>query len=295
VAPFSTGLSVMLELIRRRVPANSLLYALGGGIMDLGLKGKVAIVAASSKGMGRATAMGLAAEGARVTMLARGEAELLRAAEEIRGSCQAEVLAVPADVTKSEDITRAVQKTVGRWGRLDILVSNAGGPPPGVFDDMDDGKWQSAFELNLLSTIRMVREVLPHMRRAGGGVIINIQSISVKVPVDSLILSNAIRSGVIGLAKSLSVELAKDRIRVNNVLPGLIMTDRQRQMLTVWGQKSGKSYEETKRMREAEIPLGWIGEPEDVANMIVFLASDRARYVTGVTVQVDGGVVRSIM
>lgn len=263
--------------------------------MDLGLKGKVAIVAASSKGMGRATAMGLAAEGARVTMLARGEAELLRAAEEIRGRCQAEVLAVPADVTKSEDITRVVQKTVGRWGRLDILVSNAGGPPPGVFDDMDDGKWQSAFELNLLSTIRLVREVLPHMRRAGGGVIINIQSISVKVPVDNLILSNSIRSGVIGLAKSLSVELAKDRIRVNNVLPGLIMTDRQRQMLTVWGQKSGKSYEETKRMREAEIPLGWIGEPEDVANMIVFLASDRARYVTGVTVQVDGGVVRSIM
>lgn len=219
--------------------------------MDLGLKGKVAIVAASSKGMGRATAMGLAAEGARVTMLARGEAELLRASEEIRERCQAEVLAVPADVTRAQDITRVVQKTVGRWGRVDILVSNAGGPPPGVFDDMDDSKWQSAFELNLLSTIRLVREVLPHMRRAGGGAIINLQSISVKVPVDNLILSNSIRSGVIGLAKSLSVELARDRTRVNTVLPGLIM--------------------------------------------IVFLASDRARYVTGVTVQVDGGVVRSIM
>jgi 3-oxoacyl-[acyl-carrier protein] reductase len=172
-----------------------------------------------------------------------------------------------------------VQKTVGRWGRVDILVSNAGGPPPGVFDDMDDGKWQSAFELNLLSTIRLVREVLPHMRRAGGGVIINIQSISVKVPVDNLILSNSIRSGVIGLAKSLSVELARDRIRVNT-LPGLIMTDRQRQMLTVWGQKSGRA---TRRRSGCARPrstrldrgTGRRGQYDCV------LASDRARYVTG--------------
>ncbi len=263
--------------------------------MDLGLKEKVAIVAASSRGMGRATAMGLAAEGARVTMLARNEADLHKAAEGIREKYRTEVFAVPADVTKSEDVKRVVRETVMRWGAVDILVNNAGGPPPGVFDDMDDAKWQSAFELNLLSTIRLVREVLPHMRRAGGGVIINLQSISVKTPVDNLILSNSIRSGVIGLAKSLSLELAKDRIRVNNVLPGLIMTDRQRQMLAVWGQRLGKSIEETHRLREAEIPLGRIGDPEDVANMIVFLASERARYVTGVTVQVDGGVVRSMM
>jgi len=133
------------------------------------------------------------------------------------------------------------------------------------------------------------------MRRAGGGAIVNIQSTSVKEPIDNLILSNSIRSGVIGLAKSLSLELARDRIRVNNVLPGHILTDRQRQMLGIWGQKLGKSFEETKRLREAEVPLGWMGEPEDVANMVVFLASDRARYVTGVTVQVDGGRVRSMM
>jgi 3-oxoacyl-[acyl-carrier protein] reductase len=263
--------------------------------MDLGLKGKVAIVAASSKGMGKATAMGLAAEGARVTMLARGETDLGNAAEEVRKRWRAEVLAVPADVTRDDDVKRVVRETVARWGTVDILVCNAGGPPPGVFDDMDDARWQSAFELNLLSTVRLVREVLPHMRRAGGGAIVNLQSISVKTPVDNLILSNSIRSGVIGLAKTLSLELAKDKIRVNNVLPGLIMTDRQRQMLTVWSQKSGKSFDETKRLREAEIPLGWIGEPEDVAGMIVFLASDRARYITGVTVQVDGGLVRSIM
>jgi 3-oxoacyl-[acyl-carrier protein] reductase len=184
---------------------------------------------------------------------------------------------------------------VARWGAVNILVNNAGGPPPGVFDDMDDAEWQSAFELNLLSTVRLVREVLPHMRKAGGGAIVNIQSTSVKEPIDNLILSNSIRSGVIGLAKSLALELAKDNVRVNTVLPGLIMTDRQRQMLTVWGEKLGKSFEETKRLREAQVPLGRFGDPEDVADMILFLASDRAGYITGVTVQVDGGRVRSMM
>jgi 3-oxoacyl-[acyl-carrier protein] reductase len=263
--------------------------------MDLGLKGRVAIVAASSKGMGKAAAMALAGEGARVTMLARGEADLVKAAKEVRERHGAEVLAVPADVTSYDDIRRVVRETVAQWGAVNILVNNAGGPPPGIFDDMDDAEWQSAFELNLLSTIRLVREVLPHMRKAGGGAIVNIQSTSVKEPIDNLILSNSIRSGVIGLAKSLALELAKDNIRVNNVLPGLIMTDRQRQMLTVWGEKLGKSFEDTKRLREGQVPLGRFGEPEDVADMILFLASDRAGYITGVTVQVDGGRVRSMM
>ncbi len=263
--------------------------------MDLGLKGKVAIVAASSKGMGKATAIALAAEGARVTMLARNEADLRRAADEVRREYSADVLAVPADLTRPQDILRVVRETVDRWGGVDILVNNAGGPPVGVFDDMDDAKWQSAFELNLLSMIRMVREVLPHMRKAGSGVIINLQSTSVKVPIERLILSNSIRPGVIGLAKSLSLELAKDGIRVNNVLPGAIMTDRLRHTIATRAQQSGKTFEEVQRDREREIPLGRIGNPDDVANMIVFLASDRARYVTGVTVQVDGGSIRSIL
>lgn len=263
--------------------------------MDLGLKGKVAIVAASSKGIGRATAMGLAAEGARVTILARNEANLTKAAAEIRDVCQADVLAIPADVTSYDDIRRVVRSTVDRWKVVDILVNNAGGPPPGVFDEMDDAKWQSAFELNLLSTIRLIREVLPHMRKAGGGAIVNLQSTSVKTPLDNMILSNSVRSGVIGLAKTLSKELAKDRIRVNNVLPGAILTDRLRNLLAGQAQKTGKPFEEVRRAREADIPLGHLGDPEDVANMIVFLASDRARYVTGATVQVDGGAVRSIL
>jgi 3-oxoacyl-[acyl-carrier protein] reductase len=263
--------------------------------MDLGLKGKVALVAASSKGIGKAAAMGLAAEGARVTMLARSPNELNTAAEEIRRTCHADVMAIPADVTNYDDIKRVVLLTVERWRGIDILVNNAGGPPIGGFDEIDDGGWQAAFELTLLSVVRLVREVRPYMQRAGGGAIINIQSTSVKVPLDSLILSNAIRSGVIGLAKSLSKELAPDKIRVNNVLPGAILTDRLRHNMGKRAKKLGKTLEEIQQAREAEIPLGRLGEPEDVANMIVFLASDRARYVTGVTVQVDGGLVRSIL
>jgi len=263
--------------------------------MDLGLKGKVAIVAASSKGLGKATAMGLAAEGARVAMLARGAPELAKAAEEVQESSRSEVLALAADVTRQEDVTRVVRETVSRWGAVHILVNNAGGPPAGTFADVDDAAWQSAFELNLLSTIRFIREVVPHMRQVGAGAIVNIQSMSVKDPLDNLILSNSIRAGVIGLAKSLSRELAKDNIRVNNVLPGAILTDRLNQMITGQARRRGKSVEEIRRDWEAEIPLGHLGDPEDVANMIVFLASDRAKYVTGVSVQVDGGRVRSIL
>jgi 3-oxoacyl-[acyl-carrier protein] reductase len=263
--------------------------------MDLGLAGKVVVVAASSRGMGKATAMAFAAEGARVSMLARTPADLARSAEEIRAATGAELLTMPADVTRAEDIRRAVQATAERWGLIHVLVTNAGGPPPGGFADMEDARWQAAFELNLLSTIRLIREVLPHMRRAGGGAIVTIQSTSVKAPLDNMILSNTIRPGVIGLTKSLSRDLGKERIRVNNVLPGAILTDRQREVMSLLGQRLGKSPEEVRRLREAEIPLGSLGAPEDVANLVVFLASERARYITGATIQVDGGAVRSIL
>jgi 3-oxoacyl-[acyl-carrier protein] reductase len=263
--------------------------------MDLGLKGKIAIVTASSRGIGRATAEILAAEGARITICARTAAAVASAAEQIRGRTGAEVLALEADVTRAEDIERIVARTVEAYGTVNILVNNAGGPPAGTFDEVADGAWQVAFELTLLSVIRMTRAVLPHMRRAGGGAIINLQSTSVKVPLDNLILSNTIRTGVIGLAKSLSLELGRDNIRVNNVLPGAIRTDRQQEMLARQSARSGKSVEEIVRLREAAIPLGRFGEPEDLGNLIAFLASERARYVTGVTVQVDGGLVRSLM
>jgi 3-oxoacyl-[acyl-carrier protein] reductase len=263
--------------------------------MDLGLTGKVAIVTASSRGIGRAAAEMLAAEGARITMCARTTADVMAAAEQIRGRTGSEVLAVAADLTRAEDIQRIVDRTVETYGTVNILVNNAGGPAPGAFDAVGEADWRAAFEMTLLSVVRMTRAVLPCMRKGGGGVIINIQSTSVKVPLENLILSNSIRSSVIGLAKSLSFELAKDGIRVNNVLPGAIMTDRQREMLALQSARSGKSVAEIIRLREAAIPLGRFGEPEDLGNMIAFLASERARYVTGVTVQVDGGLVRSLM
>jgi 3-oxoacyl-[acyl-carrier protein] reductase len=263
--------------------------------MDLGLTGKVAIVTASSRGIGRAAAEALAAEGARITMCARTTADVMTAAEQIRGRTGTDVLAVPADLTRAEDIQRIVDRTVETYGTVDILVNNAGGPAPGAFDAVGEADWRAAFEMTLLSVVRMTRAVLPVMRKGGGGVIINIQSTSVKVPLDNLILSNSIRSSVIGLAKSLSFELAKDGIRVNNVLPGAIMTDRQREMLALQSVRSGKSVEKIVRMRESAIPLGRFGDPEDLGNMIAFLASERARYVTGVTVQVDGGLVRSLL
>jgi 3-oxoacyl-[acyl-carrier protein] reductase len=263
--------------------------------MELGLKGKVAIVAASSKGLGRACTLGLATEGARVTMCARTETELIAAANEVREKTKAEALAVPADVTKLADIQRVVTKTVEAFGSVDILVANAGGPPPGVFDQMADAQWQAAFELNLLSTIRFIREVLPHMRKKRWGRIINIQSSSVKQPIDGLILSNAIRPGVVGLAKTLAIELAKDNILVNTACPGRILTDRLRSFVTHRAREAGRSFEEYLPTAVADIPLGRIGTPEEFANMVVFLASERASYITGVTVQVDGGLIRGIL
>ena len=263
--------------------------------MELGLKGKVAIVAASSKGMGKACALGLAAEGASVAMCARTEAELIVAANEVREKTTAEALAVPADVTKLADIQRVVTKTVEAFGGVDILVTNAGGPPPGVFEQMTDAHWQGAFELNLLSTIRFIREVLPHMTKKRWGRIINIQSSSVKQPIDGLILSNAIRPGVVGLAKTLAVELAKDNILINTVCPGRILTDRLRSFMTHRAREAGESFDAYLPTAVADIPLGRIGTPDEFANMVVFLASERASYVTGVTLQVDGGLVRGLL
>ena len=263
--------------------------------MELGLKGKVAIVAASSKGMGKACALGLAAEGARVAMCARTEAELMAAANEVREKTKAEVLAVPADVTKLADIQRVAAKTVEAFGGVDILVTNAGGPPLGVFDQMADDQWQAAFELNLLSTIRFIREVLPYMRKKRWGRIINIQSSSVKQPIDGLILSNTIRPGVVGLSKTLAAALGKDSITINTVCPGRILTDRLRSLMEIRAGQAGKSLDEFLPQATADIPLGRIGTPEEFANMVVFLASERASYVTGVTVQVDGGLIRGLL
>jgi len=259
--------------------------------MDLGLKGKVALVTAASKGMGKACALGLAAEGARVAIAARTEADLKVTAEEIRAQTRAEVLAVPADVTKADQVRALVAQVTQSFGTPDILIANCGGPPRGYFDEFNDEAWQAAVDVSLLSTVRLIREVLPGMRAKRWGRILTIQSVSVKQPLPELLLSNAVRPGVHGMMKTLAGQLGAEGILVNTLCPGRILTDR-----LLGGLKgSGLSREEYLSRQSADIPLGRPGTVEEFASVAVFLASERASYVTGVALQVDGGLVRGLL
>lgn len=264
--------------------------------MDLGLAGKVAIVAASSKGLGRAAATGLAREGARVTVNGR-EADVLAAtAQAIRDETGGDVIEIPGDMTRPEDITRLVAETVRQRGGLDVLVCNAGGPPPGNFESFPtDEPWLQAINLNLMSTLRLSRAALPHLEARGGGSITNIVSISVKQPIPDLILSNTGRAAVIGLAKSLALEYADRNIRVNNVCPGTTLTNRIRSLAQNRAQAGGKPVEEVLANDARSIPMGRLGTPEEFANVVVFIASPAAAYVTGDTILVDGGAYRGLM
>ncbi len=262
--------------------------------MNLGITGKTAIVAAASKGLGKAAALGLAREGANLAICARGEAALLKTAKEIRSATSARVLPIVADATNPENIQKLVKRTADEFRRIDILVTNAGGPPSGLFSNFNDKDWQDAMNLNLLSTVRLCREVIPYMRKAGGGRIVNIVSVAAKQPIEGLILSNSIRAAVIGLAKTLSNELATDNILVNNICPGWILTDRLASVVRKRAEAQGKTYENVLADITTNIPLGRCGTPEEVANLIVFLASERASYITGATIQVDGGLVKAL-
>jgi len=263
--------------------------------MDLGIKGKTALVVAASKGMGKASALGLAAEGCRVVMCARGEGALKDAAAEVKQKTGAEVLALAADASRAADISRVVAEANRAYGGVDILVANVGGPPPGPFEAMSDDQWKAAFEQVHLSTVRFIREVLPHMKKSRWGRILAIQSSSVKQPVDGLVLSNGIRPGIAGLFKTLAGDLAPDNITVNLVLPGRILTDRFLEHQTDRAKRNGVTLEKQMELSSADIPMGRIGTPEEFAAMVVFLASARASYVTGVAVQVDGGLIRSVV
>ena len=263
--------------------------------MDFGLKGKVALVGGASRGIGKAVAMGLAAEGSRVAICARNEQPLLDAADEIRRATGIDVLAVPCDMARAEDIERFVAATVDHFGRLDIVVNNAGGPPLGAFERHSDEAWQAALDQNFLSAVRTIRATLPHLRKQGGGRIINITSYAVKQPLDGLILSNSARLAVVGLAKTLSRELGPDNILVNNVCPGPTLTARMESLMRSRAENEGRSYEEVAAEENKRIPLGHMGTAEDVAALVVFLASEPARHITGTTIQVDGGVTASIL
>ena len=263
--------------------------------MELGLTNKIAVVGASSKGLGKAIALGLAYEGAKVTICARDKQVLEQTADEIREKTDTEVLAVPTDVSQPEQVERLISTTIGHFGGIDILVNNAGGPRAGRFDDLSAKDYQDAVNLNLMSTINLCRAVVPWMQKRGGGRIINLTSVSVKQPVDGLMLSNMARTGVIGFAKTLATELAPDKILVNNVCPGIIFTDRIKQLATVRAEESGITYDQALENMTANIPLGRIGDPEEFANLVVFLASEKSSYITGTTIQVDGGMVRSLL
>ena len=262
--------------------------------MDLGLKGKVAVVAGASQGMGRASALGFAREGAKVAICARGEAALNDAAAAIRKETGGDVLAMTADMSKADDIKGFVNNSAKYFGRLDVIVNNAGGPPPGDFMKFSDEDWQNAFNLSFMSTMRMTREAVPHMRKVGGGRVVNITSYSVKEPIAGLVLSNAVRSAVIGLAKTLSRELARDNILFNNVCPGRIDTERAQKLNQARADRVGRPVAEINREMAEEVPLGRYGTAEETADLIVFLGSDRASYITGTTIAIDGGLVRSI-
>jgi 3-oxoacyl-[acyl-carrier protein] reductase len=257
--------------------------------MDLGIRGKAALVTAASKGMGKATAMGLAAEGVKVLMCARTAADIKAAADEVRTKTGTEVVEMTADITKKEDIERLVTRANEAFGGVDILVANSGGPQRGNLDEMTDEQWISAFEISTLSVVRMIRGVLPSMKKKRWGRILTIQSVSVKQPVPGLLLSNSTRPGVAGMAKTLSEELGKHNITINVVCPGKILTDR----LLGGVKQSGLSREEYLEKAGLDIPLGRVGTAEEFANVMVFLASERASYVTGVAMQVDGGLIRS--
>ena len=263
--------------------------------MDLELQGKVAIVGGASKGLGRACAEVLAQEGVKVAMCSRTGADLDAAADEIRGATGAEVLSFPGDLDNHSTIIDLVAATAERFGRLDIMVNNSGGPPLARAATADEDQWAVAVQRSLLFFARMSREALPHLRNQGGGRIINILASTVYQPIDNLALSGATRMGVVAWAKSLADEVGRDNILVNNVCPGSILSDRMLSNVTSRANELGISVEEALAQRASETALGRVGQPVELANLVAFLASAKSSYITGTTILVDGGLVRSVM
>lgn len=257
--------------------------------MDLGLKDKAVIVTAASKGLGKACALRLALEGADVAICARDEAALEKTAQEIRGVSGREALAMRADVSQAADIRSLVDAAAKRFGRIDGLICNAGGPPAGVFMDMTDEHWEAAVQLNLMSVIRLIRETVPHMQQAGGGRIVNISSVAIKQPIPGLVLSNTLRLGLHGLVKTLSSELAPSGVLINTLCPGRFNTDRVQNLDRSAAEREGIPVDEVRTRAESSITLGRSGDPEEFARYAAFLVSPANSYMTGQAVVVDGG------
>ena len=263
--------------------------------MDLGLKDKVALVAAASRGLGRAVAEELAAEGALLLLCSRSEEAINKAAKEIAQTTGAKVLALAADVSEAADIAKLTQFGAERLGRIDILVTNAGGPPAGQFENLSQDQWEAATRLTLFSAVELVRQVLPGMKERRWGRILNITSIAVKQPVDNLILSNSLRAAVTGFARTLANEVAPFGVTVNNIMPGYTRTERVEELAQVMAEKQAITPAETVARWEKEIPMRRLGEPREFAALAAFLVSERASYITGTSIPVDGGWIKSLI
>jgi 3-oxoacyl-[acyl-carrier protein] reductase len=263
--------------------------------MDLGIKGKIALVAAASKGLGRAVAEELAAEGATLVLCARGEAELRRTCAAIEAAHGTPVLGIAADLSTLEGVARVTSAALDRFGRVDILVTNTGGPPAGTFEQHGPAAWQAATNLLLTSVVELTRAVLPGMKASGWGRILNITSIAVKQPVAGLLLSNSLRAAVTGMARTLATEVAPLGITVNNILPGYTRTDRVEHLAQATATKEGISAAEATARWTQEIPMQRLGEPAEFAALAAFLCSVRASYITGSSIAVDGGWIKSLL
>lgn len=263
--------------------------------MDLGLKGKVALVAAASRGLGRAVAEELAAEGASLVLCARGAEALDETRSHIEQSSRTPVLAVPADLSVAGDIANVFQSGLKRFGRIDILVTNAGGPPAGQFETLSPESWEAATRLTLHSTLELTRHVLPGMKERRWGRILNITSIAVKQPVDNLMLSNSLRAAVTGFARTLANEVATWGITVNNIMPGYTRTERLEELARMMAEKEKIAAAEFMGRWEREIPMSRLGDPREFAALAAFLVSERASYITGTSIPVDGGWIRALV
>lgn len=263
--------------------------------METGLNGKVALVAAASKGLGRAIAEAFAAEGASLAICARGEKGLASARDAIERIAQAPVHTVAADLSRSEDIERVARSALEKFGRVDVLVTNAGGPPVGTFESLDWSAWQRAVELTLRSAVELTRAVLPGMRERRWGRVLHITSLAVKQPIDGLMLSTSIRSAVTGFSRTLANEVAADGITVNTILPGFMNTERVVELNQATAAREGLPVEQVERRVREQIPMRRIGEPRELAALATFLASERASYITGQSIAVDGGWIRTLL
>ena len=261
--------------------------------MDLRIKNKSAIVCASSQGLGKAAAIELASEGVNVVISSRNEESLKKVKTEIENITDSKIVCIPADLSKAKDIDNLYKEAISELGPIDIIINNAGGPPPSNFEGLNDDDWLSAFNLTMMSSIRLSKLALPQMKDRSWGRIINISSVSVKTPVPGLFLSNSLRMGVLGWSKALSDEVAADGITVNSVCPGSTRTARITNIFKSQSKATGKTPQEIESLAAANIPMLRIGEPEDLAALIAFLASEKASYMTGLAIQVDGGSART--